>query len=682
MYQPFFLFEIALLLFVIFGGTGIAIGVYIRRLKREEANPRTGREIQDRISELKTALRESEERYHALFEHAAFPISLLDAETGEFVAFNKRIHEIHEYTRDEFNNLTFSDLELDTTLKERSERRKRIIEEGSVIFETRHRTKTGKIIDLLVSSVAVKIGDRYLIQNIGADITELKRAQESISKSENRFRQLVEYIPDALFLHDIDGKILDVNQSACKSLGYTREELVGLFIQDIDEKFIMEIHLQRFRNMVPGIPVTFEGRQKRKDGTTFPAEIRLLIIESDDRHLIMALVRNITKRKYSEIERKKIESQLAYAQKIQAIGTLAGGIAHNFNNLLMGIQGNVSLMLFDKKPEDPDYKKLSNIQILIESGSKLTNQLLGYAREGRYTARPISLNQIVKETSSTFGSTKKEISIHCELDDKLFPIKADQGQIEQTLLNLYVNAAEAMPNGGDLFLKTRNTSHREIISKSYTPKPGNYVQLIIRDTGIGMDKETIDRIFDPFFTTKGLAQGTGLGLASVYGIIKVHGGYVEVDSEKGQGTTFSIYLPAAETVIEDEAEAEGGILMGKETILLVDDEELIIEAGEQMLKSMGYDVLPAKGGREAVDLFQQNRDTIDMVLLDMIMPDMGGGEAYDRMKDIKPDLKVLLSSGYSLDGEAKEILGRGCDGFIQKPFKMKDLSQKIREILE
>lgn len=337
----------------------------------------------------------------------------------------------------------------------------------------------------------------------------------------------------------------------------------------------------------------------------------------------------------------------------------------------------------------------------MQSGSKLTNQLLGYARGGRYEVKHISLNQIVKETSDTFETTRKDIRVHQDLDKDLSGIKADQGQIEQVLLNLYVNAADAMPQGGDLFLHTTNVTHEDMKERPYTPKPGNYALLTVRDTGIGMDKKTMDRIFDPFFTTKGLAKGTGLGLASVYGIIKAHSGYIDVESKKGQarpprlspaerddggqGTTFYIYLPAIEAkgmAQRAEGMEQEEMNPGKETILLVDDEEMILDVGQALLKALGYKVLIAGSGKEALEIYKKNKEKIDLVILDMIMPVTGGGETYDRMKEINPDIKVLLSSGYSIDGQATEILKRGCDGFIQKPFTMKELSQSIREVLE
>jgi CheY-like chemotaxis protein len=308
--------------------------------------------------------------------------------------------------------------------------------------------------------------------------------------------------------------------------------------------------------------------------------------------------------------------------------------------------------------------------------------MLGYARKGKFNVKSVDLNQIVDESADTFGRTRKEITIYREFDNNLFPVEADQGQIEQVLLNLYVNAADAMPGGGKLILKTKNETHLNIKSNHYDPRPGKYVQLTITDSGTGIDNQTLERIFDPFFTTKGMGRGTGLGLASVYGIIKSHDGYIDVTSEKGHGTTFTIFLPASEKDVEGTADTAAKLIKGSGTLLVVDDEELVLKVGVNMLEKLGYTVLGAKNGTEAVDIFKANKDKIQMVILDIIMPDMGGGEVYDKIKAINPEVKVLLSSGYSVDGQAIELLERGCDGFMQKPFTMEELSGKITQIMK
>jgi signal transduction histidine kinase len=396
---------------------------------------------------------------------------------------------------------------------------------------------------------------------------------------------------------------------------------------------------------------------------------------------IYGVARDITERKRSEEEKKLLEAQLRQAQKMEAIGTLAGGIAHDFNNLLMAIQGNASLMLFDLDRNHEHFERLRNIEKLVESGSRLTSQLLGYARKGRYEVRAIDLNQIVQDACETFNRTKKEIRIQLQLDRHLAPIEADTGQIEQVLMNLLVNAADAMRGGGTVTIRTGNTTHEEMKGKLYNPKPGKYILLAVTDTGVGMDEKTKERIFEPFFTTKEMGRGTGLGLASTYGIIKGHGGFIDVDSQPGKGATFLIYLPASAKKVSKTHRGFEKIPRGQETVLLVDDEDMVLEIGRALLETMGYHVVTAKDGEEAIALYKNGGSGIDLVLLDMVMPGLGGGEVFDRLKTMNPGMKCLLLSGYSIDGEASEIIQRGCDGFIQKPFKLRDLSRSIREIL-
>jgi len=379
---------------------------------------------------------------------------------------------------------------------------------------------------------------------------------------------------------------------------------------------------------------------------------------------------------------------------MEAIGTLAGGIAHEFNNQLMGIQGNASLILLDVEPGHSHYEKLKHIEQRVARMAELTKQLLDFARGGKYKVKLTDLNDLIKKSSEMFGRTKKEITILSEYQDDIWTVEVDRDQIEQVLLNLYVNAWQAMSKRSDattdrtdsmkLYVKTENVALDESSAKPFNVNPGDYVMISVTDTGVGMDEITRQKIFDPFFTDKDMGGGAGLGLASVYGIIRNHNGIIDVHSEKGQGTTFNIYLPASEKEAAKEMELPEEILKGTETILLVDDEDMIIDVGEQMLRIMGYTVLLARGGKEAVEIVSKTHNSLfspDLVILDVFMPDMRGGDTYDNLKEINPNIKVLLSSGHSINGQATEILERGCNGFIQKPFDIKELSHRIREVL-
>jgi PAS domain S-box-containing protein len=528
-------------------------------------------------------------------------------------------------------------------------------------------------------------GQVVRVAGIAEDITARKQSEVALREGEERFRELAELMPETVFEVDLEGTLTFVNRNAFNYFGYTPQDLKkGLKSFDMiipkDRERAQDNVAQILKGEKSGIN---EYTALRKDGSTFPVMIHSAPIFKEGKPVgLRGFIVDITERKKAEEERRKLEVQFQQAQRFEALGTLAGGIAHDFNNLLMNIQGNTSLMLFEIEDGHPFFEPLKKIEKQVKSGALLTRQMLGYARKGKFNVKPVDLNQIVEESAETFGRTRKEITVQREFDKGLFPVEADQGQIEQVLLNLYVNAADAMPGGGKLIIKTKNETHLNIKSNHYNPKPGKYVQLTIADSGIGMDNQTLERIFDPFFTTKEMGRGTGLGLASVYGIVKSHDGYIDVESEQGHGTTFTIFLPATENGVEDSAESDARLIKGSGTLLIVDDEELVLDVGVNMLAKLGYTVLKARNGTEAVNIFEANKDKIKMVLLDIIMPDMGGGEVYDKIKSINPEVKVLLSSGYSVDGQAIELLERGCDGFMQKPFTMEELSRKITQIMK
>jgi two-component system cell cycle sensor histidine kinase/response regulator CckA len=416
---------------------------------------------------------------------------------------------------------------------------------------------------------------------------------------------------------------------------------------------------------------------KRKDGNTLHVNISASLLIGEDRQRLGSffLLRDIS-------EKKKMEDQLRHAQKMEAIGTLAGGIAHDFNNLLTGIQGYASLMLFDVQPQHPHYEMLKSIEQQIQSGADLTKKLLGFAKGGKYEVRPIDINDLVRKSAKIFGRTRKEIKMHGSYADPLRTAEVDASQIEHVLLNLYINAWQAMPEGGDLHIETENVMLDEPFLKTYRMKPGPFVKVSVTDNGVGMDAETQSRVFEPFFTTKERGRGTGLGLASAYGIVKSHGGVIKVYSEIGKGTTVTIYLPASNKGKFREIKPRRQIRRGHETILIIDDEESNARVTGELLERVGYRVLTANNGMEGAAIFKKRKEEISLVILDMIMPGMTGKETFEVLKEIEPAVRVILSSGYSLNGQAREIMEQGCRGFIQKPFDIMRLSEKIGEVLQ
>ena len=506
-------------------------------------------------------------------------------------------------------------------------------------------------------------------------IEERRKSEEVRRESEERLKAILNSIHAGVVLIDAEThRIVDANPIAVELIGTSKEKIIG----HVCHTFICPAQ---------------EGKCPITDlGQTVDKSERVLINAARQSIPILKTVTPmvLAGRKYlidsfiDLTERKHLEAQFQQAQKMQAIGTLAGGIAHDFNNLLMAIQGHADLISVDIRSDHPHFQNLKGIERAVEQGADLTKQLLGFARGGKYEVKLTNLNKLIATSCAMYARTHKEIKIHTKHQKELWSVKVDRAQIEQVLLNLYVNAWQAMPNGGNLYVETNNVVLDENHTKPFEITPGDYVKISVTDTGVGMDKETQQRVFDPFFTTKEVDRGTGLGLSSAYGIIKNHGGLINVYSEEGRGSTFNIYLPASDKqfpIVDKRDPEKEEILTGTETLLLVDDEDMILTVGEEILKNMGYEVLLAKSGREAIEIYRKNKEEIDLIVLDMIMPDMSGGEAYDSMKQENSEIKVLLSSGYSITGEASKILERGCDGFIQKPFKTKELAGKIRQIL-
>ncbi len=522
---------------------------------------------------------------------------------------------------------------------------------------------------------------------------ENRRMQQRLRLSEYRYRFMVQKSPDLIYTLDAAGRFTFVNQAAETVFGYRRTDLIGrpyqfLLGEEDREKARWHIHERRTgARSTAGYETRFKPgpRKLYRDGgaETIPVELNATGIYARSRSNLSyigtyGVVRDIS-------YRKMLEAQLLHARKMEAIGNLSGGIAHDFNNLLMGIQGNVSLMLAELSEAHPHLDRLQQIEQHVQAGAGLTRQLLGFVNGGAVEMRRLDINAIINNQNRMFGRTHREITITTKLVPEVWPIKADTVQIEQVLLNLYINAWHAMPRGGELRITTANVtlSEDDPLRRSSQLLPGRYVAITVSDSGCGMDRQTLQKIFDPFFTTKPKGRGTGLGLATAYAIIKNHGGHIRAASREGHGSLFSILLPASDGKIHSRpALKPQGLVCGNERILIIDDDSAVLRVCRENLKRLGYDVVMAQSGEEGLQRYQKDLKRFDLVILDMIMPGMSGADTYRHIKAIDPHVKVLLATGYSEDGQAREILNAGCEGFIQKPFKLDQLSIIIREVLD
>jgi PAS domain S-box-containing protein len=527
------------------------------------------------------------------------------------------------------------------------------------------------------------------LELIKADVDELfrtrHRTETALRQSEERYRTILDTIVDGYYEINLRGQVMFCNDALLRIFGFARSEIDELdtlaLLASENQELAVSVFTQVYETGEPAHSIDWEI--STRDGTPILIEMSISRITDVDGQPLgfRGIVRDITERINTAQENANLEAQLQRSQRMEAIGTLAGGIAHNFNNLLMGIQGNISLLMREHSPDSPHAKRLTTMEALVDGGSKLTSQLLGYARSGRVDVRIVDLNTLVLEIAETFSLTRKEYRVHIELAPSTMPAEVDAAQIEQAILNLLINAADAMPRGGDLYLSSRVAHHTELTDPEHEIKKGNHAVLSIRDTGIGMDRETLERCFEPFFTTKGISGGTGLGLASAYGIVRANGGFIDVVSEVGRGTTFSLSFPMAGNGPDSTLATRGEPIAGVGTILIVEDDEAVLEACSEMLTHLQYTPICVTSGAAAIDIFTRRQDEIDLVILDLILTDLNGGEVFDRLRSIDPTARVLLASGYSLDGEAAGILDRGCDDFIQKPFTIEQLSRKLERLL-
>lgn len=509
------------------------------------------------------------------------------------------------------------------------------------------------------------------------DITELKKSEASLKESEEKYRLLVENANAAIFIYQ-DDAIKFSNRKAwemARAIGVSRlrESIFNCIYVD-DRPADPKALLHRLNGLVDK-PQTLVLRVIGALENIIWIEVNTVNITWEGRPATLNFVRDIS-------VTKQMERQFQDAQRMKSLGTLAGGIAHDFNNLLMGIQGNVSLMYLDIEPRHALHEKLKCIEDCVESGSRLTKQLLGFARGGKYTVEPMDMNEILRNSAEMIGRTHRGLNVVGNYAVELWTVMVDRSQIEQVLVNMLLNASQAMHGKGDLFLKTGNVELDASFVKPYEVPPGRYVKVSIEDTGIGMDEATLRRIFEPFFTTQDPGLGTGLGLASAFGIIKNHNGFIHVRSMLGKGSTFDTYLPATDEKPKLKTQGVDTIETGSETILLVDDEDYILEVGRLMLEGLGYTLITANSGRAGVDVFTDRHEKIDLVILDLVMPDLDGESVFREIRKIDEDIRVIFASGFYVVEQTRDLLENGASDFLQKPFNLKQLSTKIRCILD
>ena len=677
------------------------------------------------FSQMKTSLQTSERKYRRIFENIQ-DIYFECTVDGDILEVSPSVEELIRQDRKTIIGTTFmpfyknaddhqrflsqvvadgfvSDWEI-TLIDEHGEiaygsvtatlKRKGVDDAGKIIGSLRIITDRKKVDlklrhyqDQLEDLVAERTRDlQKSNEKLRNEIEARKEKEEALRRSEEKYRSIIENTNNGYYEVDLNGRLTFFNDSLALILGYSAEELKGMdysILLDADASRQMPGKLSAtYRSGVNGnlsrLTIT------RRDGGRRTVDVSTASIFDNNSGKIgyRGVVLDISERLNAETEKKKLEERLHQIQRLEGIGTLAGGVAHDFNNLLMGIQGNISLMMLKTESSEYNYKKLKSIESCVISGTKLTRQLLGFARGGKYMAKTLDFDQIVMDTARMFGRTRKEIQVEENIAHDLWMGMADKNQIEQVLLNIYINAWQAMPDGGTVLIDAKNIVLDDTFSQAFDIQPGRYVCISISDAGIGIDPEIQARIFEPFFTTKGMGRGTGLGLASAYGIIKNHDGAIDFVSQPGKGTTFYVYLPASDADVEPESVLSEKISKGTETLLLIDDEEGVLQVWQPMLESLGYKVMAASDGKAAVEIFRRFSGDIDLVILDVIMPGMSGGAVFDKLKSINPQGLVLLSSGYSLRGQVEDILSRGCVGFIQKPFSLEQLSARLRGIFD
>ena len=626
------------------------------------------------------ALRQSEASFRLLFQHNPMPTWVFDLETLRFLQVNDAAVAHYGYSREEFLQMRITDIRPPEDVPRLLETAKKNRLGQLSPSQWRHRYKDGRIVNVEIIWHRLEFDGREIALVVAQDVTERQRAEEALRRSEANYRSLVQGAPYGIYRAGADGKLLDVNPALVDMLGYSSEaELIAVNLdtdvyRDPGERMrILRQHPER----LAGVEVAW----KRRDATPITVRLsgRLVRDPKGSTDYYEMIAENVT-------EQRALEHQLRQAQKMEAVGRLAGGVAHDFNNLLMVIKGHTELLLEGRREEDWLYRKAEQIHKAADRAAGLTRQLLAFSRMQVLQPRVIDLNAVVTEMGKMLPRLiGEDIQLSIVTNPKLGRVKADPGQMEQVILNLVVNARDAMPHGGRIVIETANCELDEAYARRHPPmQPGRFVMLAVSDTGTGMDVETQTHIFEPFFTTKEKGKGTGLGLATVYGVVKQTGGFIWLYSEPGQGTTFKIYLPRVEDAVEsarsEKASAESP--QGSETILLVEDEQDVREVAREFLTLGGYAVLEAKDGAEAIETAQRHPGPIHLLVTDMVMPGISGRKLAARLATLRPQMKVVYMSGYTEYATVRQGDLDQNAALLTKPFTRSTLARTVREVLQ
>ncbi len=629
------------------------------------------------------ALRESEALFRNLFEHHAAVKLIIDPDTGNIIDANQSAEEYYGWPRERLRQMKIQDINVLSPIEVKQEMEK-ARDQKRVYFEFSHRRSDGSIRDVEVYSSKIKVKGKELLHSIVHDVTERKRLERMLQEREAKYRDLFENAPIGIFSTTSRGQALSVNTAMARILGYrSPQEAIERYPDLRSQLYVNPGRRDRFLQLLQekDYVENFEYEARRADGKTvwLSMNARIAKRNGDGSFIINGFATDIT-------AQRRLEDQCHHAQKMESVGRLAGGVAHDYNNMLSVILGYAELALALLKPSEPLYNYIQEILKAAERSTKVTRQLLAFARKQTISPKVIDLNETVEGMLKMLRRLiGEDIDLAWLPKTDLWPVKMDPSQIDQLLVNLCVNARDAIADVGKITIETQMVT----LDKAYYDDhmefaPGDFVVLAVSDNGCGMNKEIQDKLFEPFFTTKAGGQGTGLGLATVHGIVKQNKGFVNVYSEPGKGTTFKIYLPRhVDNVVDPQEESLAEIAMGHgETILIVEDEVAILNLSRAMLERLGYTLLTASTVNEAMRLAEEHAGEIHLLITDVIMPEMNGRDLADRLHTLYPDIKILFMSGYTANVIAHHGVLDEEVRFIQKPFSMEELAAKVREALE